>query len=143
MGRGRFYFLKNDKGFTLVELLIVIIILVVLTGIAIPAYAIVNNRAREAACESEMSNIAKSLEIYIAGYNAYPDENNFPDALITSEIMTNFPVNDPWETPYQYTSNNGRSYILESYGINRIDGGNDDIIFINGVMTENGAHLTD
>ena len=37
---------KKEKGFTLVELMVVIIILAVLTGIAIPSYLALRNRAR-------------------------------------------------------------------------------------------------
>jgi len=125
----------------MVELLVVIIILLIITGVAIPAYTIISNRARETATEVEMNNIAKALEIYITEKYIYPSEDNFPDALITSEIMTNLPENDIWGTPYHYTSSdNSNSYILKSYGINRVEGGNDDIVFINGVMTEDGAY---
>jgi general secretion pathway protein G len=140
MKKNNFYFLKKDCGFTLVELLIVIIILAILTAIAIPSYAIFSDRARETATESEMSNIARALEIYIAEKYAYPAEADYPEALIDTKIMINIPENDPWETPYIYTSSNENSYMLKSLGINRTDGGNDDIVFINGVMTEDGAY---
>ena len=55
---------KKEKGFTLVELMIVIIILAVLTGIAVPSYLALRNRARESATEAEMKNIATALELY-------------------------------------------------------------------------------
>ncbi len=131
---------KKEEGFTLVELLVVIIILVVLTGIAIPSYILINNKARETAAEAEMNNIAKSLEIYITDNHTYPAEGDFPDKLRTSGIMTHISGNDTWGNAYQYSSSSGSSYVLKSYGINKIDGGNDDIVFTNGIMTEDGAY---
>jgi general secretion pathway protein G len=140
MSKYFFYLIKKNKGFTLVELLLVIIILVILAGIAIPSYAIVSNKTRETATELEMNNIAKALEVYIAEKYTYPSEAAYPEALIASKIMDNVPINDSWEIPYDYTSSGGSSYILKSYGINKADGGNDDIVFINGTMTEEGAY---
>ncbi|MGM0368442.1 MAG: type IV pilin protein, partial [Actinomycetota bacterium] len=43
------YLKRGEKGFTLVELLIVVIILAVLSGIAVPSYMALRNRARESA----------------------------------------------------------------------------------------------
>ena len=131
---------KKGRGFTLIELLVVIVVLVVLTGITIPTYVLIIGRARETATENEMNNIARALEIYITDNNTFPLEDDFPDALETSGIMTNISGNDPWGNLYQYTSSSGNNYILKSYGINKIDGGNDDIVFTNGKMTENGAY---
>lgn len=132
-------FLKKDQGFTMVELLVVIIILVILTSIAIPSYVIIKDRARETATKTEMNNIAKALEIYITQKYSYPSGDDFPDALVTAEIM-NLTGNDAWGMPYNYTSNNSSSYVLKSFGINKMDGGNDDITFVNGMMIENGAY---
>ncbi len=139
MRAGSFNSFKKDNGFTMVELLIVIIIIAVLTAIAIPSYIIINNRAKETATETEMNNIAKALEIYITDKHLYPSQDDFPDALKTAEIMTNFSGNDTWGIAYNYTSDSG-SYALESYGLNKVNGGNDDIVFINGIMTEDGAY---
>ncbi len=140
MFSGKFIFLKKTCGFTLVELLIVIIILVVLTAIAVPSYTLITNKAKETAAETEMQNIVKALEVYSSEKNIYPTEADYPDELITSGIMSNVPENDPWETTYDYTSGDGSSYVLKSFGINKASGGNDDIVFINGIMTEDGAY---
>ncbi len=131
---------KKEKGFTLIELLIVILILVVLAAIAIPSYLFINDRAKETATETEMNNIAKALEVYLTDNNVYPTEGDFPDALETSGFMDDIPENDNWENAYQYSSASGASYVMESYGINGVDGGSDDIVFANGIMTEDGAY---
>lgn len=131
--------LKRNNGFTLVELLVVIVILAMLTSIAVPGYTIVKNRARESATKVELNNMAKSLEIYISENQSYPAEDDFPDALIAAEIMESFIANDAWGTPYQYSSDSS-SYILKSFGVDKMNGGNNDITYVNGVMTENGAY---
>lgn len=129
----------GQKGFTLIELLIVIIILAVLTGIAIPTYGIVTSRAKESASESEMINIAKALEIHNVDLQSFPLDADYPDSLEDNDYMENVPLLDPWGNAYLFTSD-GSSYSIESYGINGIDGGNDDIVIVNGVLTSTGAY---
>ncbi len=129
----------GQKGFTLIELLIVIIILAVLTGIAIPTYGVITSRAKESASESEMLNIAKALEIHNVDLQSYPLDADYPDSLEDNDYMENVPLLDPWGNAYLFTSD-GSSYSIESYGINGIDGGNDDIVIVNGVLTSTGAY---
>ncbi len=131
---------KNEKGFTLVELLIAIIVLAVLAVLSIQTFSLITDRARETATETEMGFISKALQIYISDQNTYPDEADFPDALETSGIMQNVPELDDWENPYQYSSATGTSYTLESYGINEADGGGDDIVYTDGELVEDGAY---
>ena len=57
---------KKEKGFTLVELMVVIIILAVLTGIAIPSYLALRNRARIQATRSEMQNIGTAIADFMS-----------------------------------------------------------------------------
>ncbi len=130
---------KGQKGFTLVELLIVIIILAVLTGVSIPVYRLINARARESAAESEMINIAKAIEMHQVDLQAYPLSSAYPDILEDNDYMKYVPLSDPWDNAYLYISD-GSSYSLESYGINGINGGNDDILISNGILTEDGAY---
>jgi len=129
----------KNKGFSLIELLIVILILAVLTGIAIPAYMLVTARAKESGVENEMMNIAKALELHNIDDQVYPDPGNYPDILEERNYMAYVPINDLWENEYIYDSN-GNSYTLESHGMDGVDGGNNDIVISSGVMTENGAY---
>ena len=50
----------NNKGFSLIELLVVILVLAVLTGIAIPAYGLITARAKESATEVRDDEYCKS-----------------------------------------------------------------------------------
>jgi len=129
----------KNKGFSLIELLIVILILAVLTGIAIPAYMLVTARAKESGVESEMMNIAKALELHNIDDQVYPDPDSYPDILEERNYMAYVPINDLWENEYIYDSD-GNSYTLESHGVDGVDGGNNDIVISSGVMTEDGAY---
>ncbi|NMB42998.1 MAG: prepilin-type N-terminal cleavage/methylation domain-containing protein [Clostridiales bacterium] len=53
---------KNEEGFTLVELLVVIVILGVLIGIGIPTYKGFTKRSHEAATKSELQAISTALK---------------------------------------------------------------------------------
>ncbi len=138
------YFRRDEKGFTLVELLIVVIILAVISGIAVPSYLALRNRARESATENEMRNIATAVEMYAADNNgSYPTSAD-ATALASdiSAYMDNMPTADAWGTTYQYTSADadGSSYTLESYGVDKdIDGG-DNIVLTDGSFTETGSY---
>jgi len=129
------HFYKKEKGFTLVELMIVIIILAVLTGIAIPSYMALRNRARESATEAEMKNIATALELYMA------DIEKYPATLTITAYMDPVPANDAWGKTYVYAqTGSGTGYTLTSYGVDGATAGDDDIVFTNGQMTSTGTY---
>ena len=56
--------LKNQNGFTLIELIMVMIILVILSAVAIPRYLETIEKAEEAAEDAVISNIGVALENY-------------------------------------------------------------------------------
>ena len=113
---------KKEKGFTLVELMVVIIILAVLTGIAIPSYLALRNRARIQATRSEMQNIGTAISIYEA------DTGNLPatgllaltTALQTEPVagegayMYPVPQTDAWNGAYAYVLVDASNYTLTS-----------------------------
>lgn len=67
--------LPGKKGFTLVELLIVMSIIGVLATIVIGSFASSQMRGRDAQRKSDLKQISSSLEIY------YNDHGKYPDAL--------------------------------------------------------------
>jgi len=64
--------MKRTSGFTIVELLIVIVVIGILAAITIVAYNGIQGRANDTAIQSDLINNAKKLEIYRLDNDAYP-----------------------------------------------------------------------
>lgn len=61
-----------NRGFTIVELLIVVVIIGILAAIVIVAYNGVTQLAKESSIKSDLSNAKKKLELYKADNGSYP-----------------------------------------------------------------------
>ena len=75
-----------ERGFTLVELLIVIVILGILAGIVVFAVGNLTSNAKTNACATEKSTIGTALEAYKANTGAYPA--NGPGAVVAMDYLT-------------------------------------------------------
>jgi type II secretion system protein G len=64
--------MKKQSGFTIVELLIVIVIIGILAAITIVAYNGIQQRARDSARTSDIAGVQKALELYRADNGIYP-----------------------------------------------------------------------
>lgn len=64
--------MKKDRGFTIVELLIVIVVIGILAAIVIVAYNGIQNRAKTQSGQAAASNIQKKVEAYNAAVGSYP-----------------------------------------------------------------------
>ena len=79
------------KGFTLVEILIVVIILGILAAIVIPQFTEASNDARESALTSDLQTVRSQLELYKVQHNEkYPnlDENDAADTANFENRLT-------------------------------------------------------
>ena len=63
---------EAERGFTLIELMIVVAIIAILAGILIPNFVNARSQAQTAACESNLRAIATALELYYADNQVYP-----------------------------------------------------------------------
>ncbi|MEO0082023.1 MAG: type II secretion system protein [candidate division WOR-3 bacterium] len=93
--------MRVERGFTLVELLVVILILGILLGMTIPRFGLVRERARESAMKMNLHNVQVVIELFHSeqGYYAddfYEDEYGgyFPGGILGVE-MGRLPTN-PW-----------------------------------------------
>jgi prepilin-type N-terminal cleavage/methylation domain-containing protein len=85
---------ENESGFTLVELLIVIVILGVLAGIVVFSVSGITGRGAAAACKSDVASVQVATEAYYAKNGSYPADvaalvtANFLKAAPTAETIT-------------------------------------------------------
>lgn len=63
---------RKGKGFTLIELMVVIAIILILALIAIPAYRNMQDRARKSRVQSDLRTLANALQMFFTDWNQYP-----------------------------------------------------------------------
>ena len=103
---------RNDAGYTLLELLVVMGILAVLTAVATPRLMGYFGKAKLQSAEVQIENIGTALELYYMENGSYPSENVGLKALVQPPADAphwNGPylkkaqnLLDPWGRPYQY-----------------------------------------
>ena len=71
----------HESGFTIVELLVVIIVIAILTAITIVSYAAVQNASKESVTQQDLATFGKIMTRYKADTGSYPSD--------TSSILTN------------------------------------------------------
>lgn len=81
---------QRQRGFTIVELLIVIVVIAILAAISIVAYNGIQDRARQTAATSAARQISDKAEIYFVENNSYP------------ENLAVIGIEDSSSTTYQY-----------------------------------------
>jgi prepilin-type N-terminal cleavage/methylation domain-containing protein len=74
----------KSKGFTIVELLIVIVVIAILAAITIVAYNGIQNRAHTTSQKTAAENVGKKIEAYNAVQSAYPTYNSTAGAITTA-----------------------------------------------------------
>lgn len=84
--------LKNYKGFTIIELLIVIIIIGILALIGVVAYGNVQESARNSKRQSDISSLHTAIEAYFVQNNSqYPSATQINDATFRSTNLKGVP----------------------------------------------------
>lgn len=108
---------KFHRGFTLIEMMVVIAILAILTALIAPNVLGRAETAKITAARTNIANLESSIELYKIN-NA-----NFPKSLQALEPDYIKKVkNDPWNNPYQYSAS-GSNYELKSFGADGEAGG--------------------
>ena len=116
------------KGFTLVELLVVIVILAMLSGIVAPRFFSQIEKAKWDSCRAKMAPIESAIDTFLLNTSYYP---NTLDELMNDPGLTGWTgpylqkesqLLDPWDNPYEYIPYQG-GYDLISFGADGAEGG--------------------
>ena len=85
-------YMKSSKGFTLFELLAVMVILSILASIAVPSYKRSQIKAKESVLAEDLYQMRRSIDAYFADHGSYPDNL---DQLIQNKYLRGIP-RDPF-----------------------------------------------
>ncbi|HYE71059.1 MAG TPA: type II secretion system major pseudopilin GspG [Aquabacterium sp.] len=128
------------RGFTLLELLVVVLIIGLLTGIVGPRFLAQINRSETTTARAQIDALAKAVAAYRIDMGRYPPNEQGLRALVegtndprwrgpymSGDVRSAVPA-DPWGMPYVYRSpgTNGRDFDIVSYGRDRAAGGAGD-----------------
>jgi general secretion pathway protein G len=127
---------KKDSGFTLLELLVVIVIIGLLAGYVAPRYFAQVGRSEVQVARAQIDALEKALDQYRLDMNRYPSAEQGLDALVVKPpnehgwrgpYLRKAVPNDPWGRPYLYrTPGQNREFDLVSYGRDGRPGGSGD-----------------
>ena len=129
--------MRKNTGFTMIELLIVIVILGLLASLVAPDFFSKLGKAERGIAAAQMNAFETALDTYRLDMGSYPEKL---EELRNSEkprwdgpyLPKELPL-DPWQNPYVYTTpgENGAPYKIMSYAADGKAGGienNEDIV---------------
>ena len=110
--------MTNNKGFTLIEIMIVVFIISILAAIVAPRLIGQSDEARIAQAKVQIKNFETALKIFKLDNGFYPSTEQGLEALIEQPTTGKIPLKyreggyleqktiplDPWENPYLYIS---------------------------------------
>jgi general secretion pathway protein G len=106
----------SNHGFTLIEIMVVVVILSVLAGLVVPRMMENPNVARQAKVKNDIRAIETALKLYKLDNYVYPTTDQGLEALVTKTTISPEPrqwkdggyldsvPEDPWGFPYNYLS---------------------------------------
>lgn len=126
---------KNDAGFTLLELLVVLVIIGLISGLVGPQVMKLLGKAKSDVAKVQMDNITGSLNLFSLDVGRFPTNDEGLSVLITKPmdmpqwsgpyLTADAIPDDPWNRPYMYIQPgiNGKPYQLKSLGADGVFGG--------------------
>ena len=126
--------MRKMTGFTLIEIMVVVVILGILGALIVPNIIGRPDEARVAAAATDIQTIGNALELYRLDNGHYPSTEQGIEALVNQPTgypaprrwnpdgyLKKVPV-DPWGEPYKFVSE-GRAMDVYSYGAVQKEGG--------------------
>ena len=126
----------KQRGFTLIEIMVVIVIIGLLATLVLPRVMGRQEQAFIAKAQSDIQALTSALKFYKLDNFIYPSTDQGLEALVTRPSGDPVPKNwkkggyverlplDPWGNPYQYIYPGARSeFEIWSYGADSIEGG--------------------
>ena len=129
---------SNNRGFTLIEIMVVIVILSLLAVLVAPKIIGRSDDAKVADAKVQIRNIETGLKLYKLDSGIFPSTEQGLEALVTKPASGTIPKNwkeggyleskgipkDPWSNPYLYLSPSDHGdYDLCSLGADGVKGG--------------------
>lgn len=124
------------NGFTLLELLVVLVVLGLLVSIVAPRYFSQLGKSEVTTAQTQLASIAKALDLYRVDVGRYPSTEQGLAALTVAPAnearwrgpyLQKAAPTDPWGHPYLYKAPGERGeFELISYGKDGVAGGTDD-----------------
>ena len=125
---------RSVVGFTLIEIMVVLVIIGVLAALIVPNVLERADEARVTAARTDINNLMQALKLYKLDNQRFPSAEQGLDALVHKPTAGSIPPmwkpyldklpNDPWGRPYQYLNPGVKGEIdVFSYGADGQPGG--------------------
>jgi len=127
---------RGQRGFTLLEVMVVVVILGILAALVVPKIISRPDEARVIAAKQDIASLMQALKLYRLDNQRYPTTEQGLQALLAKPASAPIPLNwkpggyverlpkDPWGSPYQYLAPGVRGEIdVFSYGADAAPGG--------------------
>jgi general secretion pathway protein G len=130
---------RKSRGFTLIEIMVVIVILGILAGLVLPRFMGRTEEAKKIKAKLQIENLEAALKLYKLDTGMYPTTEQGLEALVQKPATGAVPANwreggylekgkvpqDPWNRPYMYVSPGikNKDFDLKSLGGDGEEGG--------------------
>ena len=114
----------REAGFTLVELMVVIVIIGLLATVVVINVMPATDQAAITKARADISTLEQGVEMYRLNKLSYPSGTDGLQAVVAEGYVKRLP-DDPWGNPYAYAApgRDGRDFEILSYGADGREGG--------------------